>query len=254
MTAGSQSRQFEWQELDRELKRYLPHKKVTEAGRAPIGWLIVGEDIPYQGTGIWGGVSAVLAPPSFERDQQFGHGWVGRQLGEVSITHLQKGTAVSSGLNEEVGDNKLEFFCGANKPPGANRHQIFLAQPFLWFWDAYQVGDEWRYLTLGGEERKLARFQAGVDGWTVEVRAEEVRTFLHTFGMQLVFQFELFKRTDLGPDSEDCYEYSDEWGRFQYKEYPFRGMPGGRFIRALDGYFYVTGLLVKCPGFSSDRF
>lgn len=245
MTECSQPRQFEWKELDRELKRYLPQKKVTEAGRAPTGWLIVGEDIPYQETGIWGGLSAVLVPPSFERDHRFGIGWAGRLLGEVSITYLREGESVSSGLNEEVGGNKLEFFCGATKPPGANQHQVFLAQPFLWFWDAYQVGNEWRYLTLGGEERKLVRFEAGAEGWTVEARAEEVRTFLHTFGMKLLFQFELFKRTDSEPDSEDRYEYSDDWGRFQYQEYPLRGMPGDHFMKSLDGYFYVTGLLGK---------
>ena len=133
MTECSQPRQFEWSELDRELKRYLPQKKVTEAGRAPTGWLIVGEDIPYQEKGIWGGLSAVLVPPSFERDHRFGNGWAGGQLGEVSIKYSKEGEAVSSGLSEEVGDNKLEFFCGATKPPGAIQHQVFISQPFLWF-------------------------------------------------------------------------------------------------------------------------
>lgn len=245
MTSDSPTRRFEWKELDSDMGRYLPQKKVTEAGRAPTGWLIVGEDIPYQDSGVWGGLKAILVPPSFERDLRFGHGWAGRDLGEVSITDFEGSNVVSSGLIEEIGDSRVEFFCGASKPPGANQYQVFLSQPFLWFWDAYQVGDEWRYLTLGGEEKKLVRIRADEESWMVEVRAEEIRTFLQTFETRLLVQFELFKRSDSESKSEDHNEFSDDWGRFKYHEYPLRGQPGPRFIQKFEGYFHITGLLGK---------
>lgn len=237
---------FDW---DRDLPKgfisSLPGKSVHETGRNPTGWLTIGEHVPYSETKLHGGFSSILLDQDISRSAGIGTGWMGRDLGEFQIIGSSPSLEARSGLSEEVENGTAEFFCQGRKPAGADEYLIEVALPFLWFWDAFLVGNEWRYLTPGGNEKSLIRFETGRDYWKIEVRAEELRSYLHLVNKKLLVQLDLFSL--LNEETEDRLElnFHDDWGTYQFLKYDPLGIKGKKTWANLNGYYYIHPRLGK---------
>lgn len=228
---------FDWdRHLDKDFLQALPRGTVKQAGRGATGWIEVGFHRNYSESVIHGSTNAILVDPEYVRPHQFGHGWIGADLGRV--TRLFGETdSITTGLAENTEEGDFLFFCDGHKPPGASIYQVFISLPFLWFWDAFQAGDDWHYLTPGGNERELVRVTANESSWRVEIRAEELGTFLHAIQQKLVVQLERFKSANQVFEPLEV-ENLDEWGGFKYSEF---SVPDSarRMYKRLDGYFYI---------------
>ncbi|QYH19033.1 hypothetical protein JKI95_06985 [Corynebacterium aquatimens] len=187
----------------------------------------------------------MLVEDEFDHAFPFGDGWVGQNL--ACVTRLWAGQdqrpETLDGMLDHSEHGSVRFFCQGVFPPGASEYQIFITPSFLWFWDAYQVGEEWRFLTPWGEERQLLRMRTSEDGWSVEVRAEELGTYLYAFNKRLLIQFELFQMTGEILERTVHEEFTDDCGSFSYREYSLAASSESNSCVSLGGRFTYRGRL-----------
>ena len=237
---------FDWgRDLPKGFLSPLPGKSVRETGRNPTGWLTIGEHVPYSETNIHGGFSSILLDPEVSRSGGIDTVWMGQELGDFQIIGPSESLEAQAGLREEVENGTAEFFCQGRKPAGGDEYLIEVTPPFLWFWDAFLVGNEWRYLTPGGNEKPLIRFEAGRDHWKIEVRAEELRTYLYIVNKKLLVQLELFLLLNEEAEKRLEFNFHDDWGTYQFLKYDAFGMNGRKTWANLDGYYYIHSRLGK---------
>lgn len=159
---------------EHELRRIVPE---------PTDWVVIAEH--FYTDEAHGGVGSVLIKPADAQRALRDTSWIGQDLGGVGIRHddgFEDGlTLVDQGV-------RVEFFCQVRHHHGLQLASVELSQPFLWYWDASGDGNKWFYLNVAGRDEELIRAEVREGFYRVEVKALELRQFLHASKRALVLQ------------------------------------------------------------------
>jgi hypothetical protein len=203
-----------------------PSKYLGMVNPNPTDWLLVSHE--FRSPAEQGGTGCVLVEPAHELEAIADTSWIGRDLGESWVDlddHIH-----GNGLEATERGVPAEFFVKGQTPLGSELPVVSLSQPFLWYWDAFPVGDEWRYLNHAGREQDLVRIERTAESWSVEVRALEFRTYLEACGRNAVMQMDYTLASDHGEFERVHDEYSCQWAHFRYcavhHQISFRHAPG----------------------------
>jgi hypothetical protein len=214
-----------------------PAERLRTVTNNPTGWLTIAEYFFTEN--IHGGTGCVLIDPAHSAAALSDTSWVGRDLGEVTIWgtgEFEDGLAVADrGV-------AAEFFVQANKPVGASVPTIEVRHPFLWYWDAFPIKNEWRYLNRAGRDQDLIRWQVTEDSWKVEVRTLEFRQFLAASGRSAVVQIDYTTKIN-GDDFERFDDgFRRDWAYFEFFATHERSMGARPAFSGIHGQYVITGL------------
>lgn len=191
-----------------------PIDRLGEIEPNPVGWIVVDEH--FFTPAEHGSRGCVLVDAGNEATALEDTTWIGRGLGEFSVWTSPNGDhGCENGLAEERGV-VTEFFVQVRKATGGTTSQIDVSHPFLWFWDAFQVTNGWRYVSASGREHELIRYELSDDAWKVEVRVQELRTFLKTYGKSAVLQLDYVTKVATGGFSRVDDEFRNEWAHVDF--------------------------------------
>lgn len=235
-------RNFKWDsDVDPSLLVFLPETMGDMNPPKATGWITISEFIYDEDRSIHGSLHSVMVPRSFEIDFEFGSGWIGNELGDFQIEGWNSIENFSDGLSVNEHGCEIEFLCNGRKPAGSPQWQFDVSQPFIWFWDAYKIGNEWRYLSEGGNEKPLIRITSDNQGWKIETRAAELQCFLAATSKMALFQFEIAKPQREFDGKRFEAETKNSFAKFHYSEYPGIGLSRNMGWKSLEGRFLVSG-------------
>lgn len=102
---------------------------------------------------------------------------------------------------ESEPDYLVHFFAQIRYAVGTDAPTVDFSQPFIWFWDAYQIKNQWFYTDKAGNRHELARitYDQSTHQYRLEIRTRELRTFL------ACYQKVLFVRDDIGICRDDSF-------------------------------------------------
>jgi hypothetical protein len=185
-------------------------ERLKEIDSNPSGWVVVEEH--FYTPDEHGGRSCVLVEASRESEALIDTTWIGLGLGEFSVWSSPRGqSGHNNGLTEGRGSVPTEFFIQARNAIGALRPQIDVSHPFIWFWDAFEVPNGWHYVSAAGREHELIRYERSQDAWKVEVRVQELRTFLNTYGKSAIVQVDFVTKVQEGDFERVDSDFRSNW-------------------------------------------
>jgi hypothetical protein len=163
--------------------------------------------------------------------------WIGRGLGGAGYWDGE----FSDGLAVAEGDLEFEFLCERRTHHDRMPPTIEIAHPYLWYWDAFRVGDDWVYLDEAGRDRELIRYRADGDFVDVQFAALELRRFLWVSDRALLVQVEMIRvsEEEVADRSEETFH--DSWARFNWAAGPSRGSAKYASSSHTLGRYVVTG-------------
>lgn len=172
-----------------------PGDRLNDIDLNPSGWVVVEEHFYTQNE--HGGRGCVLVEAGSDEAALGDTTWIGRELGGFSIWSSPSGeSGYDNGLTEDRGGVITEFFVQARNATGTSLPQIDVSHPFLWFWDAFEVPNGWQYVSAAGREHELIRYERSEDAWKVEVRVQELRTFLNAYGKSAIVQVDYVTKVE----------------------------------------------------------
>ncbi|WP_433661373.1 hypothetical protein ACQPW1_21665 [Nocardia sp. CA-128927] len=205
----------------------------------PSGWLTI-EELTVSGD-IRDGRRCVLIVPAHAEPALDDTGWVGRGLGQFEVWSDGSGTeGFGSGLAETRKGVDMEFFAQVRQPQGAPTPLVEIAQPFLWYWDAYPTATSWEYADQAGRKHDLIHYDVAKDRWKVEVRVLEFRQYLAAVGKSAILQLDLVRYSDQDGFERVSDTFRNEWAHLHF------GVASGGLLsrpscsRAL-GQYILTG-------------
>jgi hypothetical protein len=215
----------------------------------PTGWLVVEEHFYTEEK--HGGAGCVLVEADQAAVALADNTWVGRELGTVGI--WGDGT-FENGLTTSEGNATVEFFVHARRSSGTPLPIVEISQPFLWYWDAFPVKNDWKYLNRAGREQDLIRCELSEDRWKVEVRALEFRQFLAACDRSAVIQFDYVPKTDTVEFERVDADFRCDWANFDFHAMYDLSMGGRPGFSRLLGQYLLTGLRnSRVPRFEERR-
>jgi hypothetical protein len=225
-----------------------PRGRLDQIDPRPSGWLTVEEHSFTAET--HGGTGCVLVRREEVAGALADTTWTGRDLGKVSIWDSGR---FDNGLTENDQPN-AEFFVQARRASGSKVPHIELSYPFLWYWDAYEVANGWRYVNRAGREQDLVRYNRTEDDWRVEVRALELRTFLAAYGKAAIVQIDLVTKVEESGFERVDAEYKSDWAHFDFHAV-HDGLTGERpaFSRLLGQYAIAGQRTSRLPRWDERR-
>jgi len=172
-----------------------PGDRLNDIDSNPSGWVVVEEHFYTQNE--HGGRGCVLVKAGSDEAALGDTTWIGRELGGFSTWSSPSGeSGYDNGLTEDRGGVITEFFVQARNATGTSLPQIDVSHPFLWFWDAFEVPNGWQYVSAAGREHELIRYERSEDAWKVEVRVQELRTFLNAYGKSAIVQVDYVTKVE----------------------------------------------------------
>ena len=225
-----------------------PEARLRTIDPFPDGWLVV-EEYAF-GDAAHGGTGCVLVPSEAVAEALAETSWIGRHLGNVGV--LGSGE-FENGLVQDEGP-RAEFFVQARRPSGSKTPHVEIAYPFLWFWDAFEAPNGWKYLNRAGREQELVRYARTEDAWCIEVRALEFRTFLAACGKAAIIQVDLVSKLEHGEFDRVDAEYENNWAHFDFHAL-HDGLMGERpaFSRLLGQYAVTAQRTSRLPRWDERR-
>jgi len=187
-----------------------PSDRLNGIDSSPSGWVVVEEH--FFTPSEHGGRGCVLVDAGTEEDALRDTTWIGRELGGFSVWSSPSGDGgYDNGLSEDRGGVITEFFVQARNATGTSMPQIDVSHPFLWFWDAFEVPNGWHYVSAAGREHELIRYERSEDAWKVEVRVQELRTFLNTYGKSAIVQLDYVTKVVEGDFERVDSDFRNGW-------------------------------------------
>lgn len=115
-------------------------------------------------------------------------------------------------VSEEDGDD-FEFFCQVRSHyNGLRPPTLEVSHSFLWYWNAVPgEGGGWMYLDHSGGEHPLVRWKASGNDHQVEVRAPELKQYLHARQLVLLRQYDHVITSETDSIREMNAEHASEW-------------------------------------------
>lgn len=192
-----------------------PSDRLTDIDSNPSGWVVVEEH--FFNSNEHGGRGCVLVKAGNEEDALSDTTWIGRDLGGFSVWSSPGGdSGHDSGLAEDRGGVTTEFFIQARNAAGTSLPQIDVSHPFLWFWDAFEVPNGWHYVSAAGREHELIRYERSEEAWKVEVRVQELRTFLNTSEKSAIIQVEYVTKIEEGSFERADSDFHNGWAHVDF--------------------------------------
>lgn len=188
-----------------------PRSSLAEITGQPLGWIVV-EEYHFDAASR-GGRGMVLVAADQDAHALGYSSWLGHSIGEISQWDDGRVDAGIHGREEGI---DVEFFVQVRRPQGSSQPELEFSQPFLWYFDAYRVSDGWKYLNGAGREQDLIRWSHTDDEWKVEVRALELRQFLHVSGKTAVSQVDLTTIISHDEFSRIDDEITNKWAKFTF--------------------------------------
>jgi hypothetical protein len=196
-----------------------PDEWLQKIDANPVGWLVVDEYFASEEEDRRRG--CVLVDYGTEDSAIAETEWIGGDLGTFSVWYSRDGsTGCENGLTDDQRPVPTEFFIQVRDATGSPYPQIEISLPFLWFWDAYHVGDGWKYVDAAGKEHDLIRFTRDESAWRVEVRVHELRAFLRVYRKCAVLQVDhVLKSPDVSFHRVDD-DFQNEWAHVNFHAVP----------------------------------
>lgn len=191
-----------------------PHARLADIDANPSGWLVVEEHVsaPHGR----GGRGCVLVEAGNEAVALTDTVWIGRDLGDFGVWSSGSASGYNNGLTDNRDGVATEFFVQARTASGATLPQIEIAHPFLWFWDAFEVTNGWRYVSAAGREHELIQYERSHDTWTVEVRVLEFRTFLKAYERSAILQIDYVTTSPEGDFERVDEDFHNSWAHIDF--------------------------------------
>lgn len=231
-----------WRRPDGVPEEMWPIDLLSEMQQHPTGWITIAEHVPHGTPGRSGSTRCVLvasedAPIALEKLQ-----WIGLELGEFShytctLDDESVPMKFEDGLRKTERGARVEFFAQVRHATGASHPQIDVHLPFLWYWDAFQDENGWKYCDSAGHFHELIRWEIlEGDGYRLEVRAAEFRRYLYSVDQAAVMQadwddFVRDQSIDRMENSHKC-----EWFYFEYVAGSARVCKDRHFYRLIGQY------------------
>ncbi|WP_345207812.1 hypothetical protein [Fodinibacter luteus] len=208
----------------------------------PSSWLVVEENA--HGVANQCGRGCVLIHQGREDSALADTTWVGRDLGDFGVWSTSDGEAgYDDGLTNDDGGVLSEFFVQVRQPSGSTVPQVDVSLPFLWFWDAFSVANGWHYVSASGREHELIRYEVSDQSWKVEVRAQELRTFLKIYRKSALLQVDYVTKVKEGDFARVDDDYNSDWAHFDfYAIADFLMASDRRSMSRVCGQYVVKGL------------
>lgn len=203
----------------------------------PAGWLVV-EEYFFKDS-KHGGRGCVLVDREQAATALESSTWLGRDVGKFAEWDSGK---VDNGLTVTERGVGFEFFVHARQPVGATVPVVEISQPFLWFWDAVPTGSGWKYLNEAGRDQDLVRWEIAEDGWRVEVRVLELRTYLAACGLDALLQLDLVSKLEGDKFERVDDEFSNEWAHFNFYADHDVSLMSRPVCSGIYGQYLMTGL------------
>lgn len=188
-----------------------PTKEMQRVTPEPTGWIVVKEHFFTEDK--HGGTASILIKPEDAGKVLRHDGWIGRELGEVSV--WDDGT-FEDGLTGVDRDVEVEFFCQVRQHHDLRLPSVEISFPFLWYWDAIRDGNRWFYLNRAGSDEELVRAEVSENSYCVEVRALELRQYLTARDRALVVQQDYVPKTETTDISRVDAKHRDSWCYFTW--------------------------------------
>lgn len=192
-----------------------PGHRLNDIDSNPSGWVVVEEH--FFTPNEHGGRGCVLVEVGSEGNALSDTTWIGRELGKFSVWSSPGGkTGYDNGLTEDRGGVITEFFVQARNATGTSLPQIDVSHPFLWFWDAFEVSNGWHYISAAGREHELIRYERSQEAWKVEVRVQELRTFLNTYRKSAIVQVDYVTKIEKGDFERVDSDFHNGWAHVDF--------------------------------------
>lgn len=178
--------------------------------------------------------------------------WSGRTLGDAwLVSSFQGELRFENGISINEDGVTMDFFAQVRTPAGCSSPEPEIDHSFLWFWDAFRTRSGWSYTSASGREQELIRFSTSDDEWKVDVRAEELRTYLYASQRSAIIQVDLDLSDQPAPFERIETDYSNEWANFEYVAVgnieTFSGLQAYSGARLLGQYSIPGAKTVKLP-------
>ncbi|MDQ1745903.1 MAG: hypothetical protein QOD07_166 [Frankiaceae bacterium] len=191
-----------------------PRPVLRAIQRYPIEWITLEEHASSDAGSR--GFHTVMVMPGDVEVALLGWEWVGRGVGDVGLWddgRFENGLVVE---DPRHGGVKTEFLLQVRTPMGAPLPAVEVAQPFIWYYDAFPVADGWDYLNWAGRNQELIRYSLDEDGWQVRVRALELRQFLAACGRSAIVQADVVTRIEPTEFDRIDDELHNDWAHFAF--------------------------------------
>lgn len=203
-----------------------PAEHLKEIDVNPVGWLTV-EQHDWSVDGHGGRGCVLVDDEEAIEALSGGTNWLGRELGEFAVWSTYNGEeGCENGLTGSRDLVATEFLVQVRKPSGSREPQIDVSLPFLWFWDAYESRNGWKYVSAAGREHDLIRYVKEGNSWKVEVRVHEFLAFLRVYGKCAVLQFDHVRLSPEASFRRVDEEFQDEWVSASFHAIPDAALSG----------------------------
>lgn len=218
-----------------------PVDRLNAIDSNPSGWVVVEEHFHTQDE--HGGRGCVLVEAGSDEDALADTTWIGRELGGFSVRNSPSGeSGCDNGLTEDRGGIITEFFVQARNATGTSLPQIDVSHPFLWFWDAFEVPNGWQYVSAAGSEYELIRYERSEGAWKVEVRVQELRTFLNAYGKSAIVQVDYVTKVEESDFERVDSDFRNGWAHVDFHAVAdFLTASDRPSISRLFGQYVLTG-------------
>jgi hypothetical protein len=215
-----------------------PSSYLDGVQRFPTEWLVI-EQHDYSSTSGSTGISTFLTSDAGWRVAAEHHDWSGRDLGDFMFDeHLND----EGGLTQDLGGQVAEFLVQVQRNHGLRPSTVDLSLTFQWFWGAIREGNSWFYLDGAGIEHPLVRSVITDTSYQVEVRALELRRYLHRRQQVAVVQHDHVVYANSESFESASYETKNEWASFIWTLVSQTIGDGYNAFSRLLGKHVVTGI------------
>ena len=193
-----------------------PTDGLTQVTPSPDGWVTIDQ---YEAASETNCVRGCVLVPVEQADLALSTcDWIGGDLGDfITLGSPNEEPAdFLDGLRRHEGTISAEWFVHARKPAGSPHPEIEVSLPFLWFWDAFRSVEGWHYLDASGRAQELLRFHTAGDSWRIEVRANELRTFLRACRRTAVIYVRLTTTASAHDFARVDDTFQSEWAHFEF--------------------------------------